>query len=245
MLPDIETRAPLRMSLPDIAAAADVTRTLDAQQARVKPLLRGWSHAVAAVASLALTATFLARSWSDPPRLLSLLVFGLCMTELYTVSAVFHIGRWQPPRFRLLQAMDHASIFLAIAGTYTPFCFIVLDGWPRVALLALVWALAVLGISLKIGMSRMSRGLSTGLYVAMGWVAVLALPAFWAALPGAALALLALGGALYTTGAVVFGWRWPDPFPRYFGFHEVFHLLVIAGFAAITLALWGWVLPLP
>lgn len=209
---------------------------------QVKPLLRGWSHAIAAVGAVVLTTLLCWRSRGDLPRLLSLLIFGACMTELYTVSAIYHIGSWRMPRFRLLRLVDHTSIFVAIAGTYTPLCFIVLSGWMRVALLAVVWLLALTGICFKVGMPHMSRWLSTALYVGMGWVAVLALPAFWAVLSPQAVALLALGGLLYTAGAAVFGWKWPDPFPHYFGFHEIFHLFVIGGSAAIALVIWNWVL---
>jgi hemolysin III len=107
-----------------------------------------------------------------------------------------------------------------------------------------VWLLAVAGILLKTWLAHMSRGFSTGLYVGLGWVVVLALPAFWTRLPLPAVGLLALGGSFYTAGALVYGWRRPNPFPSVFGFHELFHLLVICGSAAIGLVIWGWITPL-
>jgi hemolysin III len=210
-----------------------------------KPLLRGRFHAGAAFAALVLTVALCARSHTDPPRLLSMLIFGLSMVELYAVSAVYHIGRWSPTAWRRLRALDHANIFILIAGTYTPLCFNLLSGWLRPAILALIWALAAAGVALTTLTLRTPRWLSTALYVGMGWVALLALPAFARALGWGAIALLLLGGGLYTAGAVVYARRWPNPFPRVFGFHEVFHLLVIAGGAAFATAIWFWALPFP
>jgi hemolysin III len=210
-----------------------------------KPLLRGWSHAVAALGAVAITVALCLLSRADPPRLVSMLIFGLSMVELYTVSAVYHIGRWGAARRRLLRALDHANIFILIAGTYTPLCFNVLNGWVRVALLALIWLLAATGVALAVFAPHMPRWVGTGLYIGMGWVALLALPAFAAALSWAAVATLLLGGVLYTLGGVVYAQRRPDPFPRVFGFHEIFHLFVIAGSVAFICAIWIWALPFP
>ena len=210
-----------------------------------KPLLRGRFHAAAAVAALALTTALGVRSHADPPRLIAMLIFGLSRVELYSVSAVYHIGRWGPVAWRRLRALDHANIFVLIAGTYTPLCFNVLSGWLRLAMLALIWALALAGAALATLTLRTPRWLSTALYVGMGWVALLALPAFARELGWVAVAMLLLGGGLYTAGAVVYARRRPDPFPRVLGFHEVFHLFVIAGGAAFAAAVWLWALPFP
>ena len=211
----------------------------------LKPLLRGWFHALAAVAAVAATAVLCWQSRADPPRLLSLAVFGLSMIELYAVSAVYHIGRWPVAMQRRLRALDHANIFVLIAGTYTPLCFNVLSGWLRPALLVTIWLLAAVGVTLATFTLHAPRWLTTALYVGMGWVAVLALPAFLAALSWSAVLMLVLGGLLYTAGAVVYASRRPNPFPRVLGFHEVFHLFVIAGGLAFTLVIWIWALPYP
>lgn len=234
--------------MPSLSTSSDAAAPRSAaagSYALPKPLLRGRFHAAAAVAALALTATLCMRSRADFPRLISMLIFGLSMVELYSVSAVYHIGHWSPIAWRRLRALDHANIFILIAGTYTPLCFNVLSGWLRPALLALIWVLAVAGAALATLTLRTPRWLSTALYVGMGWVALLALPAFARELGWAAVALLLLGGGLYTSGAVVYARRWPDPFPRVLGFHEVFHLLVIAGGAAFAAAVWLWALPFP
>ncbi|HET9494677.1 MAG TPA: hemolysin III family protein, partial [Chloroflexia bacterium] len=122
-----------------------------------KPLLRGWSHALAAVASVVFTIVLAFVSAYDPPRMVSMIVFGASMVVLYTVSAVYHIGRWTPRVHRVLRSLDHANIFLLIAGTYTPICFNLLDGWFRVFMLATVWALAVAGMGLSVFTLKLPR----------------------------------------------------------------------------------------
>jgi hemolysin III len=205
--------------------------------------LRGWSHALAAVGALALTIALCALSRSDPPRLLSMLIYGLSMIELYTVSALYHIGGWRSNTCRKLRALDHSNIFVLIAGTYTPLCFNVLNGWVRIALLVTIWTLAAAGIVVALFATRIPRWVNTLLYIGMGWVAIFALPAFLARLPWAFVATLLLGGVLYTIGAVIYARRRPNPFPRVFGFHEVFHLFVIAGSIAFAAAILVWALP--
>src|SRR6266699_2162045 len=153
---------------------------IDGFQEKVKPLLRGWSHAVATVASIALTIVLCWLSRGDIPRLLSMLIFGLSMIELYTVSAVYHIINWSIAQRRVWRAIDHANIFVLIAGTYTPLCFNILTGWVRVTILIVIWLLALSGISLSIFTLKFSRRILAALYISMGWVAVLALPAFLA-----------------------------------------------------------------
>jgi len=210
-----------------------------------KPLLRGWFHAGAAVGAVALTLAFCWRSRSDGPRLLSLLIFGLSMIELYTVSAIYHIGNWRARADRALQRLDHANIPFLIAGTYTPICFNVLTDWARLAFLTAVWALAGGGIVLAFYAGRVPRGLRTGLYIGMGWVAVLGLPLFWTRLPPLAIMLLVAGGLLNTGGALIYARQRPNPFPRVLGFHELFHLCVVAGGAAFATMIWVWVVPFP
>jgi hemolysin III len=213
-----------------------------ATSAHEKPLLRGWSHALAALGALVLTVALCWVSRADVPRLLSLLVYGLSMLELYTVSAVYHIGRWSAGTRRVLRAVDHANIFVLIAGTYTPLCANLLNGWVRVAMLVAIWVLALTGIGLAVINERLPRWVNASLYVGMGWLALLVLPALYQAMHWG-VGLLVLGGALYTVGAVIYARKRPDPFPRVFGYHEVFHLLVIAGSVAFALAIVGWTLP--
>ncbi len=129
-----------------------------------------------------------------------MLVFGLSMIELYTVSALYHIITWSPGKRRVLRAIDHANIFVLIAGTYTPLCFNILTGWLRVTILVVIWLLALLGVSMSVFTLKLPRWATAALYIGMGWVVVLALPAFLAVLPWTAVATLLLGGVLYTAG---------------------------------------------
>src|SRR5436853_7934167 len=128
------------------------TREQDKAHQKVKPILRGWSHAIAALASIVLTVLLCWLSRGDIPRQLSMLIFGLSMIELYTVSAIYHIITWSAAKRRVLRSIDHANIFVLIAGTYTPLCFNILAGWMRITILVIIWFLALLGISLSIFM---------------------------------------------------------------------------------------------
>ncbi len=205
---------------------------------------------MAAVAAVVLTVALCWMSYGDWPKLLSMLVFGLSMIELYAVSAIYHMGSWRDKPHRVLRALDHSNIYVVIAGTYTPICVNVLTGPMRTLLLISIWALALAGIGLSIssyGVAklrvRIPRWGSAVLYIGMGWVSILALPALISALSWIAVALLLFGGLLNTVGAIIYAKRWPNPFPRVLGFHEVFHLFVVAGGAVFAAVTWLWVLP--
>ncbi len=195
------------------------SRAIETPAQKMKPLLRGWSHAGAAVASVVLTILLCWLSRADMPRLISMLIFGLSMIELYTVSALYHIVNWSIPTRKILRSIDHANIFVLIAGTYTPLCFNLLTGWVRLTILVVIWVLAMLGVGLSVSRLKLPRWMTVALYVGMGWVVVLALPAFLAVLPWIAVATLLLGGILYTIGAIVYARKQPDPFPRVWGYH--------------------------
>jgi hemolysin III len=213
------------------------------QTGGVKPLLRGWIHAAAAVAALVYAVAASWRSWGDLPRFASLLVFGLGMIELYTMSAVLHLGRWRERVHRVLHIVDHAGIFVFIASTYTPLCFNLLTGGMRAVILGLIWTSALAGVIASINARRIPRWVNTGLYLVMGWIVLLVLPDFLEVLPPVAVLLLLLGGLLYTFGAVVYALKRPNPFPRVLGFHEVFHIFTIAAGAVFALVVWIWVVP--
>jgi hemolysin III len=216
-----------------------------AQTHMPKPLLRGWFHAVAAIAALALTMALLVQTAGDPLRFLSMLVFGLSMITLYVVSAVYHIGRWEGKRHTFLRAFDHANIFLFIAGAYTPICVNLLSGWARIAMLAVIWLLALAGVALSLFTLRVPRWVNALLYVGMGWISILLLPQIVAVVSITPALVLIAGGLLFTAGAVIYALRRPDPLPHVFGFHELFHLFVIAGTMAIAAVVWIWVVPFP
>ncbi|MBZ0253016.1 MAG: hemolysin III family protein [Candidatus Methylomirabilis sp.] len=159
----------------------------------------------------------------------SFAIFGASLLLMYATSALYHSLPLSEAGVRALKRVDHMAIFVLIAGTYTPFCLGPLRdgiGWP---LLAGVWAIAALGVLFKIFWIHAPRWLSTGVYLAMGWLSVVAIGPLIQALPTAGVVWMAVGGALYSVGALVYAFKWPNPWPRRLGFHEIWHLFVIAG----------------
>ena len=193
---------------------------------RTKPLLRGVSHEIAAGVALAgLVALVLLAS--GPRARVGALVYGASLVALFSVSALYHRANWSPRAYLWMRRLDHSAIFLLIAGTFTPLCLLLGD--PRAhAMLAVVWAGAGLGVLRALVWPRAPRMVATALYLLLGWAALPLVPAMYRALGAGSIALLAAGGLLYSVGAVIYATRRPDPFPRVFGYHEVFHALVIA-----------------
>jgi hemolysin III len=228
----------------DRKIAADGIASMQPVAHGAKPRLRGWSHALAALAALVVTIALLLETHHDLVLFVSLLIFGLTMIVLYSVSAVYHIGTWHGRRYQVLRKLDHANIFLLIAGTYTPISVNILHGWLRITLLVLIWTCAAAGVA-TLFMRWLPRAISTSLYVGMGWLSLIAVPSLVNALPWQALMLFLAGGILYSMGAIVYALRRPNPLPRVFGFHELFHLFTIAAGAAFVLAIWLWVVPFP
>ena len=197
-----------------------------------KPLLRGWSHAVAFVASLAALVALVTITRHDPAKLASMVVYGAGLVLLFGVSATYHIISW-PPRIKdWLRRADHATIFLFIASTYTPLAVNVLDGWWRAGVLVAIWIFGVAGVAGAAPFLRIPRKALAGLYLGMGWLAVVALVPITAALGWVAAVLMALGGIQYSLGAAAYAFKKPRLWPRVFGYHELFHLAVIT--ASIT-----------
>jgi hemolysin III len=206
--------------------------------------VRGLLHGTAAALSVVGAALLWTRA---APGGLShrgaLLVFGASLVGLYTVSGLYHSVPWRPRWKRRLQRLDHSMIYVLIAGSYTPIAAIVLDGWLRAATLAAVWGIAAAGAAQKLCWPRVDARLSTVLQAVQGW---LALPLLWPLserLAGPALALLVAGGLLYTAGLVAFATERPRLWPRVFSYHEVFHVLVVAGSATHFALAFAYVAP--
>jgi hemolysin III len=196
---------------------------------RPKPLLRGVSHELGAFGALFGCAMLVGAAPSE--RALSgALVYGLSLVTLFAVSALYHRPMWSPRPRRILKRVDHSAIFVLIAGTYTPLCLL-LGGRKGTLLLAVAWGGALLGILRCVLWVDAPKRLVAGLYVALGWLIVPVMGDLRAVLGPNDLLLLAGGGIAYTVGAVVYATRWPDPAPRVFGFHEVFHVLVLVAAA--------------
>ena len=164
-------------------------------------------------------------------RQISLGVYGVCLILLFSVSASYHRGPWSPRTRRVWRRLDHATIFVAIAGTYTPVVVNVLRGWQSIVLLTAIWVLAAAGATVAATGIPLPRGVTVGLYIAVGWTVIFFMPALAERIHGSGLLVIAIGGALYSAGAIVYALRWPRLWPRVFGFHEVFHVLVIAASA--------------
>lgn len=194
----------------------------------IRPMLRGAMHLGAAFAApFALLALILIAD--SPSGYVGAAVFSSSLMLLYSASASYHTIPW-PGRLRgVAKRIDHSMIFALIAGTYTPFCLITLTRTWGITMLSIVWTLAGLGMLLKVIWPSAPRWLSVGLYLALGWVGIVAAREVVNAMHPEALAVLFLGGAMYSVGALVYALKRPNPFPRFFGFHEVFHAFVLAG----------------
>ena len=193
--------------------------------APVKPRLRGVSHEVAAFVfpALGLFLVLVAPATSQVP----VAIYTAGVTAMYATSACYHRGRWSISAKQRMRRLDHSMILIGIAATYTPIAAIGLDASTARALLTAVWALAAGGIVVRNVWLGAPRWLVPAVYIAVGWTALAVMPALWTQLGGVTFALLVVGGLVYSLGALVYGRRRPDPVPAVFGYHEVFHALVL------------------
>jgi hemolysin III len=212
--------------------------SLDEVIPRLRGLLHAYAFYVAAVAAVVLFALA-----PTPAARLASAVYGAGLCALFAASGLYHRWRWSPRWKPLLRRVDHSTIYLFIAASSTPPALLVLDGPLRVVVLVSVWAGAALGIGFALAWIDAPRLLTAGTYLAVGWAGVAALPAVLDRVGIVAGVLLISGGALYTAGALIYAMRRPDPWPRVFGFHEVFHALVIAAAVVHFIAMAGWVVP--
>jgi len=171
-------------------------------------------------------------------------VYAVSVSALFGVSALYHRVTWTGPARRRMRRLDHAMIFLLIAGTYTPVGLLVLQGTLATVVLAVVWGGAVAGIVVELAWTGAPKWLGGTVYLALGWVAVAAMPQLFSRLGVVGGLLIVAGGLVYSAGAAVYALRRPDPLPAVFGYHEVFHLLVIVGVAAHFLAISLYVVPI-
>ncbi len=213
---------------------------------RFREPVNGFTHLagglIASVGLIVLLATAARAGRTD--QLVAFGIFGFSLIALYSASALYHLLPLSPAGVARLRRVDHISIFLLIAGTYTPFCLLALDGSWRVGLLGLIWGLALCGILLKLLWMDAPRWLSVALYLGMGWVAVIAAPALFRAVPAGGMAWVLAGAVVYSTGALVYGLKRPNPVPGVFGFHELWHLFVMAGSGCHFWAVLGYIAPL-
>lgn len=223
---------------PSCRRTADRTPDLPA---RVKPRLRGAFHEAAFYVAVVLGVLLIATAEPGRARL-SASVFAAAVAFCFGASALYHRPTWRPGVRSWLARLDHAAIYLLIAGTYTPVCLLVLSAGWRQVVLALVWSGAAAAVLLKLFWVRSPKWLAAVIALALGWIAAVAFGELLKiALPG--LLLLLAGGVLYSIGAIVYARKRPDPVPHVFGYHELFHLLTIAAVACHYAAIAIWVLP--
>jgi hemolysin III len=209
----------------------------------LKPRLRGVSHQWAFFVSL-VTGAVLVIAAPAGKATLAAIVYSASVAALFGTSALYHRITWASlPARRWMRRLDHSMIFLLIAGTYTPFALLVLDGTLATVILALVWGGAAAGILLKLVWIDAPKPLVAAVYVILGWVAVAAFPDLIDEIGIGGVTMVAAGGVLYTLGAIVYARKRPDPVPTVFGYHEVFHALVIAAAALQYAAVAFFVLP--
>lgn len=209
-----------------------------------RPRLRGWLHAAAVPVALT-GAVVLWRSAMhlDSGGRVAAMVFGTSLVGLYSMSSLYHVPSWNARVRRILSRCDGAMIQIMIAGTFTPIAFHTLNGAWRAGSLIGAWLVALVGAGIALSPLEAPRWLGTLGALCAGWLLVVPLVKIMSVLPWPGNGLIVLGGVLYTVGALVYALRRPNPIPGWFGFHEVFHLFVVAASTAHYLAIWRYVLP--
>jgi len=203
--------------------------------AAVKPRLRGWIHAGTFPLALAAGIVLVILAPGGKARI-GAVIFAITAALLFGTSAVYHRGTWSESVRGLLKRMDHSNIFLIIAGTYTPFALLLLPPPQARSLLLIAWIGAIGGVLFRVFWVSAPRWLYTPIYVALGWVSVFYIKPLYDSGGAAVVILIAVGGLLYTLGAVIYGTKRPNPSPRWFGFHEIFHVCTVAAFAVHYIA---------
>jgi hemolysin III len=234
----------LRRSAEKMSERAMAAREATADAiALVKPKLRGVSHEWAFFVSLGFGSALIILA-KTPEATLAVTIYAVSLWALLGTSALYHRVNWRRPTARQwMRRLDHSMIFFLIAGTYTPFALLVLNGALADAILVVVWTGAIAGAIVEMIWIDHPKWVAALIYLALGWVAVAAFPELWRSMGVAGTLLVAGGGLLYTAGAVVYATQRPNPNPAVFGYHEVFHLLVIAAAVAHFSAIAFFALP--
>lgn len=198
--------------------------------------LTHWVGAVLAIIGLIALLTI---SWGTPVKMISVAIYGTSLIFLFSASATYHTVNRKDRVLEIFRKVDHAAIFLLIAGTYTPFCVLGFSGFWQWGMLTIVWSLALIGIVVKIFYIHSPRWLNAGIYVLMGWIGITAAGQIFTALPMWVIGWLVAGGVIYTLGAVVYSTKLFNFVPGVFGFHEIWHIFVMIAAAAHFIAIMG------
>ena len=200
-------------------------------KARLREPFSSISHLAGAAVALPAVGLLVAIGGNSPTKAFAFAVYGLSLLFMFAASGIYHASLASPQAIQRLRKLDHSAIYTLIAGTYTPFCAIAFSGFWRWGMLAIIWALAVAGVILKVFIIKMPRGVTAGIYLAMGWISVFAAKEFLSAMKPQTLAWIVAGGLFYSVGAVVYATKKFDFIPEKFGFHEVWHIFVLLGAA--------------
>jgi hemolysin III len=203
----------------------------------------GFSHLAGAIASLIGIVGLLLASSGQPVKEISFLIYGFGLVIMFSASATYHLVNGSPGVVGILRKIDHSAIYLLIAGTYTPICLSFFNGFWRWGLLAIIWCIALVGLGIKVFVIHASRWINTGIYLVMGWLAIMGLGEIFHVMPPGAIVWLVVGGLFFTLGAVVYVIQKPDPWPGILGFHEIWHIFVLLGCLSHFMLMAGYVLP--
>jgi hemolysin III len=205
--------------------------------------VNGFTHLGAAIAAAIGLIILLIIGWGNAGKTISLTIYGISLILLFTSSAIYHLVIAKPNILDNLRKLDHSAIYLLIAGTYTPFCFNLFTGFWQWGMLIIIWSLALIGVGVKLLWIDAPRWLYTGVYIAMGWLAVLGAKELLSTLPTGAIIWLLIGGITFTAGAMVYATKSFNFFPGIFGFHEVWHIFVILGALAHFIGILVYIAP--
>jgi len=212
---------------------------------RLREPVNSLTHWVGAVMALAGLVALLIVGWDTPAKITSLSIYGLSLITMFSASATYHMVRVKDKALEIFRKIDHSAIYLLIAGTYTPFCVNAFGGFWKWGMLTIIWSLALTGIIVKVFYIRAPRWLNAGLYLAMGWLCIAAIGQMLASLPVWVISWLIAGGVIYTFGAIVYITKIFNFKPGVFGFHEVWHILVMLAAVAHFVAVLGLALKHP
>ena len=210
----------------------------------MKEPVNTWTHFITFLAGLVGLVFLIVLSHNNTSKLITMTIYGVSVIILYGTSTIYHWVKTTPEKERVLRKLDHISIFLLIAGTYTPVFYYGLDGIWKWAMLSSIWALCLIGIVMKVFLIGVSRSVSTAFYISLGWLALIPLFKLVQSMPIGAIILMFLGGVAYTIGGVIYGTKIFNFFPNKFGFHEIFHLFVSTGSVLHFVMILYFVLPM-
>jgi hemolysin III len=206
--------------------------------------VNGLTHLIAAGVALIGLIVLLLIAKGQPGKMISLLIYGLSLTLMFFSSGIYHSVKANPNALVKLRKFDHSAIYMLIAGTYTPICFNMLEGFWKWGMLGIVWGLALIGIGVKIFFIKAPRWATAGVYILMGWLCIIGIQDILAAMPVGAIIWLAVGGVIYTLGAVIYITKTLNFVPGVFGFHEVWHIFVILGALAHFIMIAYYIAPI-